>query len=117
MTPKSIDRHFNPDRNNRQDPAIHPRFSRPHVADNHPRAVDVLDPQPGDLVVPPAPVFRFWHTAKRLSSIDPTDSTGFSSIDSTDSSDSSIRKQGGCWCLWVAVINPWALCLMEYHGV
>src|SRR5208337_5681967 len=70
-----------------------------------------------DLVEPPAPVFRFWHTAKRLSSIDPTDSTGFSSIDSTDSSDSSIRKQGGCWCLWVAVINPWALCLMEYHGV
>jgi hypothetical protein len=31
--------------------------------DDHPRAVDVLDPQPGDLGEPQAPVFRFWPAA------------------------------------------------------
>src|SRR5271165_2289576 len=45
-----------------------PRFSGPHVVDDRPRAVDVLDPRPGDLEEPQAPVFRFWPTAKWLSS-------------------------------------------------
>src|SRR5208337_2126786 len=107
MTPKSIDRHFNPDRNNRQDPAIHPRFSRPHVADNHPRAVDVLDPQPGDLGEPPSPGLPLLARRGAVWSID---STGFSSIDFAHSSDSSIRRQDGYWRSWLAVISPWAGC-------
>ena len=67
MTSGSIDRHFDQDRENRQDPTLHPTFSGPHVVDDHPRAVDVLDPQPGGLGEPQAQVFRFWLTAKRLS--------------------------------------------------
>jgi len=54
MTSGSIDRHFNQDPKNRQDPAIHPRFTRPHAVDDHPRAVDVLDLEPGDLGEPQA---------------------------------------------------------------